>query len=673
MRNFLRVLRLSFNYRSRIIVALIASILVAITWTGNISIAYPVLQVLTNKQNMHVWVDDQIRDYETRANDPKKLERIDVLRDQQKKLNAPGAVDVDNVGRRTAKELSELESDLGRLNDKLHWHRLLKGNIIRHLPTDAFYTFVWIMAAVVIGIALKGIFEFVQESLVGAVVQRTLFDFRNSFFRAALHQDLRQLADAGTTELQSRITNDVEQVGTGLKMLYGRVMLEPFKMLMSLAGACIISWQLTVMFIVVVLVAVFTLSKVSRSMKKAAKKVLERMSEMFRVVRESFDGLRVVKAFTGESRERRRFRAASADYLKRTLRVINIDALVGPLLETIGVLAISLALIAGAYLVLTPSTHLFGLRMVDDPISPEALLTLYMLLVTIADPVRKLSSVYTKMQSGMVAADRLYALYDRIPAVQPNANGPILPKHVKSVMFENVSFSYVAGRVALCDVSLDVQAGETIALVGPNGCGKSTLLGLLARFYDPDTGTVSVDDLSLRTVNLRSLRKQIGIVSQDTVLFDDTIQANIAYGRPNSTLEEVEAAAKQAHAHEFIAAMPQGYATRTGDMTASQLSGGQKQRIALARAILRDPRLLILDEFTSQIDSESEAKIHEALRTFVKGRTTFLITHRLSTLDLASRIVVMEAGRIVGIGQHADLIQTCETYRRLYDTPTMNR
>jgi ATP-binding cassette subfamily B protein/subfamily B ATP-binding cassette protein MsbA len=221
-------------------------------------------------------------------------------------------------------------------------------------------------------------------------------------------------------------------------------------------------------------------------------------------------------------------------------------------------------------------------------------------------------------------------------------------------------------------VSLDVQAGETIALVGPNGCGKSTLLGLLARFYDPDTGTVSVDDLSLRTVNLRSLRKQLGIVSQDTVLFDDTIQANIAYGRPNSTLEEVEAAAKQAHAHEFIAAMPQGYSTRTGDMTASQLSGGQKQRIALARAILRDPRLLILDEFTSQIDSESEAKIHEALRTFVKGRTTFLITHRLSTLDLASRIVVMEAGRIVGIGQHAELIQTCETYRRLYDTPIMN-
>jgi len=212
-----------------------------------------------------------------------------------------------------------------------------------------------------------------------------------------------------------------------------------------------------------------------------------------------------------------------------------------------------------------------------------------------------------------------------------------------------------------------VPAGQTVAIVGPNGCGKSTLLGLITRYYDPDTGTVAVDGQDLRTANLRSLRKQLGLVSQDTVLFDDSIAANIAYGKPNATPQEIETAAGAAHAHEFIAGLPQGYATRTGEMNASQMSGGQKQRVALARAMLRDPRILILDEFTSQIDVESEAKIHEALRAFVRGRTTFLITHRLSTLDLADRILVMDGGRIVGDGLHADLIRDCETYRRLYD------
>jgi ATP-binding cassette, subfamily B, bacterial MsbA len=391
------------------------------------------------------------------------------------------------------------------------------------------------------------------------------------------------------------------------------------------------------------------------------------MSELYRVLREAFDGLRVVKAFTGESRERRRFRAANEDYYKRTVRVINIDAAVGPVLETLGVLAVGLVLLAGAYLVLAERTDICGVHMLSEPIGPEALLTLYLLLATIADPVRKLSSVWTKTQSGMVAADRIFALYDRAPAVGANADGPPVPKHEKRITFQNVCFSYTPGRPALNDVTLDVAAGETVALVGPNGCGKSTLLGLLPRFYDPDHGEILIDGVPLRGANLRSLRKQIGLVTQDTQLFDDTIFTNIAFGRPGATQEEVEEAAKAAHAHEFIVNLPQGYQTRTGDMAASRLSGGQKQRLALARAILRDPRILILDEFTSQIDGESEAKIHEALRTFVRGRTTFVITHRRSTLELADRIVVMDGGRVVATGQHADLLLTSSTYRRLYD------
>lgn len=669
MRNFLRVLRMSWAYRTRLIVSLVAALLASVCWSLNISAAYPILKVLTQGQSLHQWADELIAHYEKEGSDDTLLRNQERLRKEKAELDAnPDAPDRENTLRRNAAEQARLGQDQAVAKEKEARYRWLKNTVIILLPNSAFQTFVWIIVALVAGIAIKGLFEFIQESFVGGVVQRTLFDFRNQFFRRGLHQDLKQLGDTGPSELMARMTNDVEQLGTGMKMLYGRVMLEPLKILVSVVCACAISWQLTLMFVVVVAFAVIALNRVSKTMKRAARKVLERMSELYRVLREAFDGLRLVKAFTGESRERRRFRAANQDYYKRTVRVINIDAAIGPVLETLGVLAVGLVLIAGAYLVLAPRTDLYGIQMLNEQIGPEALLTLYLLLATIADPVRKLSSVWTKTQSGMVAADRIFALYDREPSVGANADGPPVPRHEKGITFQNVCFSYLPGRPALNDVTLEVPAGETVALVGPNGCGKSTLLGLLPRFYDPDHGEILIDGVPLRGANLRSLRKQIGLVTQDTQLFDDTIFTNIAFGRPGATQEEVEEAAKAAHAHEFIVDLPQGYQTRTGDMAASRLSGGQKQRLALARAILRDPRILILDEFTSQIDGESEAIIHEALRTFVRGRTTFVITHRRSTLELADRIVVMDGGRIVATGTHTELLVTSSTYRRLYDS-----
>ncbi len=665
----MRVLRLSWAYRARIVVSGVAALLVALFWSLNLSAVYPVLQILSADTNMQQWVAKEIAQNQAKAEDPERIRRIEDLRWQLHALEAnPDAPDRDNTTRRVFRELAKLEGEQNEYSSKVYRYKLLESTVIRHLPLGRFPTFVWIVIALIASIALKGIFEFIQEILVGVVVHRTLFDFRNQFFRSAIHQDVHQLGEAGTTELMSRITNDMEQLGNGMKMLFGRVMLEPLKMLGCVIGACIISWQLTLMFVIVVLIAVVTLNKVSRSIKKAAKRVLERMSTLYKVLKESFDGLKLVKAFARESHERRRFRAANWDYYKRTIRVIRIDSAVGPLLETLGVMAVSLALVAGAYLVLERKTHIFGMRMISEEIGFEALITLYMFLATIADPVRKLSSVYTKLQSGMAAADRIYALHDRAPSIRPNADGPRLEPLAESIEFRNVCFSYYPGQSVLNDVNLIVTAGETIAFVGPNGCGKSTLLGLLPRFYDPDHGSVIVDGVPLHAANLRSLRKQLGMVTQDTVLFDETIAKNIAYGKPGATTEEVEAAAKKAHAHEFIIALAAGYETRTGDMAASKLSGGQKQRIALARAILRDPRILILDEFTSQIDGESEAKIHDALREFVVGRTTFLITHRRSTLELASRIVVMDEGRIQAIGTHAELLLSSPTYRRLYDT-----
>jgi ATP-binding cassette subfamily B protein/subfamily B ATP-binding cassette protein MsbA len=679
MRNFYRALKHSWPYRYRLILSVASAVCVAALWSLNLSAIFPVLKILSTGKNLQTWVDEEIAAYQRKVDgkddDGKRLRHIQNMRSEIEKLNElPPSEARESQLRKWTRELALEE---GSLADDAAWlarYQWLRSHVIRHLPTGGFDTFALIVCALIVCVAVKGVFEFWQEFLVGSVVSRTLFDLRNRFYRAAVHQDTRQVAETGTPELMARLTNDAEQVGAGMKILYGKMVVEPLKMLTCLALALWISWQLTLTFLILVVPLFVALGRVSRMMKKASRRVLERMSELYKILRETFDGLKVVKAFTMEPAERRRFRAANDEYYRRSMRVVAIDSFAGPVVEVLGVSAVALALLAGAYLVLEGEKRIFGMNMTDQKMSFESLVQLYVFLAAIADPVRKLSSVYTKVQGGAAAADRVFALYDRMPTVTPNAGGPLVPKHEKSVEFRNVCFSYVPGQDpgTLNSIDLHVPAGETVALVGPNGCGKTTLLGLLPRFYDPDHGAVLVDGVNLRTANLRSLRKQIGLVTQDTVLFNDTIFANIAYGRHGATREEVEAAAKKAFAHEFIVTKPAGYDEQVGDF-GSQLSGGQKQRIALARAILRDPRILILDEFTSQIDAESEAKIQQALREFVRGRTTFLITHRLSTLELADRIVVMDAGRVAAVGTHRELIAGCPTYQRLYEAQVLTQ
>jgi ATP-binding cassette subfamily B protein/subfamily B ATP-binding cassette protein MsbA len=669
MRHFIRSLKYAWAYRYRLIISAGCAIGVAVFWSLNISAILPVLEILRRDSNLHSWVDEKIEHYQRAANDPAKQKELAALQDLLTKNNQnPDAPDRENVRRRLTHEIALVQAEQNDANTKAYWYGLLKSQVIRFLPTNQFLTFVWVMVAVVVGVALKGFFDFWQESLVGGVVNRILFDLRNRCYQAVIHQDVRQLGDAGTTDLMARFTNDTEQLGIGMKTLFGRMIVEPLKIVTCLLMAMLISWQLTLIFLILVPLALFTLMKVSRMMRRAARKLLERMADIYKVLRETLDGVRVVKAFTMEPYERTRFRRASLEYYRNALKVLNIDAFAGPMVELLGVAALGLALSAGAYLVLEKERRIFGMNMSSEPLQFPSLLLFYAYLAAVADPVRKLSSVYTKVQAGAVAADRIFAVLDRVPSVQANAEAAHLPRHTKAIEFRNVCFSYAAGAevLTLDGIHLHVRAGETIALVGPNGCGKTTLLGLLPRFFDPDLGSVLVDGVNIRYANLRSLRKQIGLVTQDTVLFDDTILNNIRYGKPGADREAIEAAAKQAFAHEFILAQPNGYETVVGDRGVN-LSGGQKQRIALARAILRNPSILILDEFTSQIDSESEAKIQQALKAFVRGRTTFLITHRLSTLEIADRIVVMDVGKVVAIGSHAELLMGCPLYQRLYE------
>lgn len=664
MKNFLRALRHALPYKGRLLISLVAALCAAVLWSLNFTAIYPVLKILGNDQSLQEWVDTRIA--ETQRQIEKLQPESEHLEKEFEEVNKwPDGAGKDERLNHLSGALARCESRLKSARTSIWRYQLAKSYILRYLPNDRFQTLAWLIGLVVIAVAVKGFFEFWQESMVGSVVNLSLYDLRNRFYRNVIHLDVNHFSDDGTHELMARFTNDMELLGLGAKTLFGKVVAEPLKAICCVAVASWYSWQLTLMFLVLVPVAVVLLTRVGRIMKRATRRLLERMSNIYKILQETFIGIRVVKAFTMEHYERRRFRLATRDYYRKAMMVVNIDALADPVVELLGVAAVALALLCGAYLVLTHETRIFGLRMVEQPMDVETLLTLYAALAAIADPVRKLSSVYTRLQSGAAAADRIFNYLDRQPRVTANTISHRLERHHESIEFRDVCFSYKPGQPILTNVHLRCRYGETIALVGKNGCGKTTLVNLIPRFFDPDHGSVLIDGHDTRNVNLRSLRKQVGLVTQDAILFDDSFHNNIAYGNRRAKREEVEAAARQAHAHEFIMSKG-GYEVRVGE-SAMQISGGQKQRLALARAILRDPSILILDEFTSQIDAESEADIHQALRDFRRGRTTFIITHRLNTLEVADRIVVLEASHIVAVGTHAELLKTCNVYQRLHD------
>jgi ATP-binding cassette subfamily B protein/subfamily B ATP-binding cassette protein MsbA len=675
MKNFIRALRCAWPYRGRLVLSVVCAALAALLWGLNFTAIYPVLEILKSDQNVQQMVDSHIQE---------DLHQIDVTQQQIDDLDAqvealtreartqePSPIR-DKRLRDLSSRLAKLETRLGALRTSLYRRQVIKWYTERFLPADRFLTLAWVVGLVVVAVAVKGVFEFGQESLVGSVVNRSLYDLRNRFYRNVIHLDLNHFGEQGTHELMARFTNDMELLGAGTKTLFGKVVAEPLRALSCVLVACWISWQLTLMFLVLVPIAVFILTNVGRLMKRATRRLLERMSSIYKLLQETFLGIRIVKAFAMEPYERRRFHAATKDYYHKAMWVVNLDALASPVIELLGVAAVAAALLAGAYLVLAQQTHLFGLRLTAQPLEASALLQLYALLAAIADPVRKLSSVYTRIQSGAAAADRIFAFLDRQPRVRSNPGGPRLLRHRAAIEFRDVCFSYEPGRPTLTNVHLNIRFGEIVALVGKNGGGKTTLVGLLPRFYDPDHGSILIDGLDIRHLNLRSLRRQIGLVTQQTILFDDTVYNNLAYGRRRARRAEVEEAARRAYAHDFIMQLPQGYQAPIGEAGA-KLSGGQKQRLALARAILRDPSILILDEFTSQHDAESEALIHRALREFMRGRTTLVITHRLNTLEIADRIVVVDNGRVAAVGTHSELLHGCPVYQRLYEAQFQRR
>ena len=653
MSNFAKALKIALRYRWTFAGSVACALMVAILWGANISAVYPFVEIVFQGQSLHDWVDQRI---ETTGETIEQYEAR--LRGQTIEGDPPTT---------TATDSGLIRARLAAERKALGMYERLKPVIYRYLPSDAFGTLVVIISLLLVGTILKSLFFIANAILVNRLAQLATLNLRTQFFRKTLRMSLADFNEEGTGELMSRFTYDMESLVSGIRLLFGKSIREPLKMIACLTGAALICWRLLLFSLVLAPLAGWLIGRLSNTLKRANRRAMEEMSQIYNVLEETFQGVKIVQAFTMERFERRRFHQASKNYYRKAMRIARYDSLTHPLTEVMGVVTISLAMIAGAYLVLKGETHLLGIRMSDRPLSLASLLMFYALLAGVSDPARKMSEVFNRLQRAAAACDRIYAMIDREPEIQNPAHPKLLARHHRAISFEKVCFHYAPEKAVLEEINLTIPFGETLAIVGPNGCGKSTLANLIPRFFDPISGRVAVDGVDLRDVRLRDLRSQIGLVAQETLLFDATVYDNIRYGSPHASRQQVIEAARQAHAHRLIEQrLERGYETMVGPR-GSQLSGGQRQRIALARAILRDPAILVLDEATSQVDLESEQIIHKVLERFIRDRTTLVITHRLGTLALADRIVVMEAGRILDCGQHQQLVDRCPVYRRLYD------
>lgn len=651
MNSFGRALRLALAYRATFALSVFSALMVGVLWGGNIGTIYPFVEVAFHRQSMHDWIHQQVDGTQRHVEE----QQAEIARLKAAGLEHSHAADY--ARHRLADYQSELKG----------WVWFRDTVVLPHMPSTPFDTLLLVVGVLLAGTLLKGLFIIAHQVLVQRLAMLATFRLRREFFHRSIKMDLATFSSEGSSDLMSRLTYDMENLTVAMVEVLGKLVREPLKGLVCLAGAAWISWQLLLFSLVLAPPAAWLVRALARALKRANRRAMEEMSLMYGILEEAFRGIKVVKAFTMERYERRRLHQNNKAFFRKTMHIAKYDSLSRPLTELIGILTICLALLAGAYLVLNDTTHLWGMRMSDEPLSLPLLLAFYGLLAGVSDPARKLSEVFSRIQRGAAAADRIYQLLDREPAIVDPPAPRHLPRLSQGLSLENVDFSYTPRQQVLKGINLHITCGESVAVVGPNGCGKSTLANLIPRFFDPLSGSVRFDGIDLRDVRLRDLRQQIGLVNQETLLFDDTVLSNIRYGSLHASREQAIEAARQAHAHEFIEReLAEGYETVVGPH-GGMLSGGQRQRIALARAILRDPAILILDEATSQVDLQSEHLIHKVLEQFLRNRTALVITHRMSTLALADRIVVMDAGQIVDVGTQEQLLRRCELFSRLYE------
>ncbi len=524
---------------------------------------------------------------------------------------------------------------------------------IASLTQDRFKTVLVIISGLGVLTLLGGTANFLHAYFSLAVVQRTVTKVRRDAFHRVIRLPLKRVVAGGASDIVSRIVNDTAALGAGLTALLSRAVAQVTKGIAGLTAAFIADWRLGLVSVAVAPLLYTIIRRLGKRIRRASREALRSQAGLYGAASEALQGLRVVKVHTTERYEAGRFHRINKQVMREMLRVRTARALASPLVEVVSIVVLGfLALVAAK-------------AIIDGQLDPSRFITALIALGAAGASLKPLTGLVNDIQSSAPAAQRLAELLDADPEPGHDSRLPRLPRHRESIAFEGVAFTYPgAGEPALRGIDLRIPFGERVAFVGPNGSGKTTLLSLVPRLFDPDAGRVLIDGRDIREVGVRSLRRHIGVVTQEVVLFRGSVAANIAYGAEGVTRERVEEAARKARADEFIRQLPNGYDTELAEQGLS-LSGGQRQRLAIARAILRDPAILILDEATSMIDADSEARIAEAIAEFHGGRTCLIVAHRLSTVLNADRIVVLDAGRIVDQGPHGELIARCETYRQL--------
>ncbi len=698
MSPFSRALKYPLRYKRYLVVAVVCALVGGMCYGGGIGAAYPILKTVISREGLHGWADvsltEQMMGIDLLENRFSKsfdagvakvqpgspaqqagLKQRDIITeiDGQRVVSlgefaqAVAAKQTGEIISLTWKGLDGEEELQGSLVlGKARWYTTVLARMVRWLPRgvdNRWWALCYIMAAFWLINLLRFVMRFIQEFSAGVMIERGLMDLRIAGFRKALRLPLSYYdRQGGASDASSRFLKDVPAIKRGMKTVFTLTMLEPFRFLGALAIALFWAWKLTIIILIMTPIIAFLLAKFAKIMKKATRRALQTWGRILGILNETLSNIRVVKAYGTETYERKRFFQANRNLVKYLIRVVRTDVLAP---TTTGILAISMVtaglLLAGKQ-VLPPNPSM----------DTEALFTFFAAVVGMSDSLRRLSSVPNKFHAANAAAKRVFALMDQ-PEEPQKRQAPELKTLAQQIEFQNVTFTYPdASNPALKDINLLVPKGQTVALVGPNGSGKTTLISLLPRFFDPDTGTVAFDGQDIREVKLHSLRKQMAMVTQQTVIFADTVAANIAYGQKQTPRKKIVAAAKRAYAHEFIELLPQGYDTVLSE-AGGNLSGGQRQRISIARAVMRDPEILILDEATSSIDADSEAKISQTLEEFTVGRTCLIVAHRFATVMAADFIVVMDKGRIVAIGSHEELVASCPLYHGLYETQFIAR
>ena len=514
---------------------------------------------------------------------------------------------------------------------------------------------VFICVFVILTFLLKNLFRYLALYASAPVKNGVVRDIRNQLYRKVVNLPIACFSEEKKGDIISKMTSDVQEVESSIMSSVEVVFKEPFAIVFFLGTLVVWSPELTMFVLVLLPVTGLVIGRIGKSLKRSSKKVQNQMGVLVSAMIETVSGLRIIKAFNGIGSSIEKFRVQNQHYMDLKVRMTRKQHLASPLSEVLGTIVMVLVIYRGGSLVLS-----------GDGLTADLFIGYIVVFSQLIQPSKALTSAVYMIQKGMAAVERINTVLDAKETIQEKPNAIGLPAFEKEIEFRDVSFSYENGVNVLKNINLTVKRGRTIAIVGPSGAGKTTLVDLLPRFYDPTDGEVLIDGVNIKDVKAWDLRAKLGIVTQEAILFNDTVFNNIAFGLEGITEEEVTAAAKVANAHEFIAQMDKGYHTSIGE-DGGKLSGGQRQRISIARAILHNPPILILDEATSALDAESEKLVQEALFKLMENRTSLVIAHRLSTIQFADEIIVIDDGKIIERGNHMGLIAHNGVYKKLYE------